>query len=47
MARTARTLDAVGPAILTDQLVALLVINERGEVDQLRDGHGDTESVGN
>jgi hypothetical protein len=47
MARTARTLNAVGPSVLTDPLVALLVINERSEVDQLRDGHGDTESVGN
>jgi len=47
MARTARTLDAVGPTMLTDQIVALRVINERGEVDQLRDSHGDTESVGN
>jgi hypothetical protein len=31
--------------MLTDQFVALLVINERSEVDQLRDGHGDTDSV--
>lgn len=45
MARTARTLDAVWPAMLTDQFVALLVINERSEVNQLRDGHGDTDSV--
>ena len=47
MARAARTLDAVRPPVLTDQLEALRVINKRGEVDQLRDSHGDTESVGN
>jgi len=46
MARTARTANAIGPTMLTDQIVAFLVIDERGEVDQLRDGHGDTESVG-
>jgi hypothetical protein len=47
MARTARTMDAVGPTMLTDQIEALAVIDERGEVDQLRDSHDDTESVGN
>jgi hypothetical protein len=47
MARTARTADSIGPALLTDQIIAFLVIDERGEVDQLRDGHGDTESVEN
>jgi hypothetical protein len=46
MPRTARALDTVGSAILTDQFLALPVINERSEVDQFRDGHGDTESVG-
>ena len=47
IARTARTADSIGPALLTDQIVALLVVDERGEVDQLRDGHSDTESVEN
>jgi hypothetical protein len=47
MARTARTFDAVGPTILTDQLKALPVVNKGGEVDQLWDSHGDTESVDN
>jgi hypothetical protein len=43
----ARTADSIGPALLTDQFIALLVIDERGEIDQLRDGHSDTESVEN
>jgi hypothetical protein len=47
MARTVRTFDAVRPTVFTDQFVALFVINKRSEIDQLRDGHGDTESVGN
>jgi hypothetical protein len=33
--------------MLTDQIVALCVINERGEVDQFRNSHDDTESVKN
>jgi hypothetical protein len=33
--------------MLTDQIEALAVIDERGEVDQLRDSHDDTESVRN
>jgi hypothetical protein len=33
--------------MLTDQLVAPPVINERGKVDQLRSSHDDTESVRN
>ena len=47
MARAARTANAIGPTMLTDQIEALVVIDERGEVDQLRDSHDDTESVGN
>lgn len=47
MTRTARTADAIGPTMLTDQIEALAVIDERGEVDQLRDSHDDTESVRN
>jgi hypothetical protein len=47
MARTARTANAIGPTMLTDQIEALAVIDERGEVDQLRDSHDDTESVRN
>jgi hypothetical protein len=47
MAGTAGTANAIGPTMLTDQLVALVVINERGEVDQFRDSHDDTESVRN
>jgi len=45
MAGTAGTANAIGPTMLTDQFVALVVINERGEVDQFRDRHDDTESV--
>ena len=45
MSRTARTANTIGPTILTDQIEALVVINERGEVDQLRDSHDDTKSV--
>ena len=47
MARTAGTANAIGPTMLTDQLVTLVVINERGEVDQFRDSHDNTESVRN
>ena len=42
MARTTRTAHAIGPTMLTDQLVALVVINERGKIDQFRDSHDDT-----
>jgi len=45
--RTTRTLDAVWPTMLTDHFIAFFVIKERGEVDQLRDSHSDTESVEN
>ena len=47
VARATGTADAIGPAMLTDQLVAPPVINERGEVNQLRSSHDDTESVRN
>ena len=45
MARTTGTAHAIGPTMLTDQLVALVVIDERRKIDQLRDSHDDTESV--
>ncbi|MGB8839487.1 MAG: hypothetical protein WCC64_00300 [Aliidongia sp.] len=47
MARTTGTAHAIGPTMLTDQLVALVVCNERSEVDQLRGSHDDTESARN
>lgn len=47
LARTAWATNPIGPAMLTDQIVALCVINERGEVDQFRNSHDDTESVQN
>ena len=47
MARTTGTANAIGPTMLTDQLVAPPIINERGEVDKLRSSHDDTESVRN
>jgi protein-S-isoprenylcysteine O-methyltransferase Ste14 len=45
--RTSRAARAIGPTMLTDQFVALGVIDKRGEVDQLWDSHDDTESVRN
>jgi hypothetical protein len=47
MARTAWTANAIGPTMLADQIEALLVINERGEVEQLWNSHDDTESAEN
>ncbi len=31
--------------MLTDQIIAILVIHQRGKVDRLRNSHGDTESA--
>lgn len=47
LARTARATNPIRPAMLTDQIVALCVINKRAEVDQFRNSHDNTESVKN
>jgi hypothetical protein len=44
---TARAANAVGPTVLTDQLVTLRVVDEGGEVDQFRRVQDDTDWVKN
>jgi hypothetical protein len=34
--------NTIGPTVLTDQQVTLVVVDERGEIDQLRNSQDDT-----